>query len=54
MNEPNKSIECTVNECRYHCGGCDYCSLDAVQIGAHTSSPDCEECVDCRSFKVRA
>lgn len=53
MDDPNRSIECTVSKCRYHCGGCDYCSLSAVQIGSHEEQPYCAECVDCRSFEPK-
>lgn len=53
MENPNRSIECTVKECKYHCGGCDYCSLDTVQIGTHEEHPTQEECVDCMSFRTK-
>lgn len=51
MEKPNYSIECTVNECRYHCGSCDHCTLDKVSIGSHEAHPEDPQCVDCKSFK---
>ncbi len=52
-NQANRSINCTVHECKYHSGHEDYCSLDAIQIGAHESNPTSMECTDCESFKVK-
>ena len=51
MDKPNLSIECTVNECRYHSSSCDHCTLDKVCIGSHEAHPDRQQCVDCESFK---
>jgi hypothetical protein len=53
MEKPNKSIECTVEQCRYHCGDCNYCSLPKVHISAHEQYPTTEEYVDCRSFSLK-
>ncbi len=50
MKHPNKSIQCSVEQCAYHCGDCNYCSLDTVQIGTHESNPSQEQCTDCLSF----
>ena len=52
MNQnPNMSIRCTVDQCAYHCGEKQYCSLQSVQIGTHESNPTQTQCVDCESFK---
>ncbi|MBR2177160.1 MAG: DUF1540 domain-containing protein [Clostridia bacterium] len=53
MDTPNRSIECTVDQCRYHCSDCDYCSLNTVRIGTHEMNPTEKQCVDCRSFEVK-
>ena len=53
MEKPNRSIECTLNECKHHCSDCDYCSLATVHIGTHEPNPTVEECVDCRSFCLK-
>ena len=29
----NKSIECTVHNCAYHCDEANYCSLDKILVG---------------------
>ena len=41
--EPNTDIRCRVASCSYHCGDCDYCSLNSIQI---------EPCQNCGSGKV--
>ena len=28
----NQSIACSVQQCRYHCGSQNYCSLDKIQM----------------------
>lgn len=49
-NNPNRSIHCTVDECKYHYGEDNYCSLDSIMVGSHEKNPTDESCVDCRSF----
>ncbi len=53
MDDPNRSIQCSVSQCEYHCGDCDYCSLDTVRIGTHESDPTNVKCVDCMSFVAK-
>ena len=48
----NKSIKCTVEQCKHHCGEKDYCSLDCVTIGTHEMNPTESKCVDCKSFEL--
>jgi len=48
----NKSIKCTVQQCKYHCHEKDYCSLDCITVGTHEANPTMTECVDCKSFKL--
>ena len=50
----NKSIECTVQQCAYHCDSENYCSLDKVRIVTHESNPTEIACTDCGSFKKKA
>gem|GEM_PF-97680 len=52
-DKANPSIECSVQQCDYHCQNQDYCSLDRIKVGTHESSPTQTECTDCESFKVR-
>lgn len=51
FNEANKSIGCSVTQCKYHCKSSDYCSLDKIQVGTHEAQPTESQCTDCQSFK---
>lgn len=52
-NTANKSIHCTVTNCKNHCGAESYCTLGTVQIGTHEANPTKTECVDCNSFEMK-
>lgn len=43
----NKSIECSVNQCAYHCNQENYCSLNKISVGTHEANPTVVECTDC-------
>ncbi len=47
----NKCIECTVQQCQYHCHDANYCSLDRILVGTHEANPMEDQCTDCKSFK---
>lgn len=49
--QANKSIGCTVQQCKHHCGQQDYCSLDSILIGTHELNPTMDQCTDCKSFE---
>lgn len=49
----NNSIKCTVEQCKFHCGSENYCSLDCISVGTHESNPEVCECVDCQSFSKK-
>ena len=49
----NKCIECTVQQCAYHCENENYCSLDRILVGTHETNPTVEECTDCKSFRKK-
>ena len=49
--QENRSIQCTVQQCRHHCGSENYCTLNSVMIGTHEANPTVCECVDCKSFE---
>ncbi len=51
--KPNRSIHCTVEDCRHHNGSEDYCSLNRIDVAAHELNPTDERCVDCRSFDCK-
>ena len=47
----NKCIECTVQQCAYHCEHENYCSLDRIMVGTHEPNPSMDQCTDCKSFQ---
>ncbi|MPQ42670.1 DUF1540 domain-containing protein [Clostridium tarantellae] len=49
----NKSIKCTVNQCKYHDCGENYCTLSVIEVGTHEQNPTQIECTDCKSFEVK-
>lgn len=49
----NKSIRCSVEQCRYHCDTANYCTLETVSIGTHEANPTEKKCVDCNSFEKK-
>ena len=51
--EKNPSIQCSVNDCEYHSGAVDYCTLKNIKVGTHEAKPTKAECTDCESFKVK-
>lgn len=50
----NKSIGCTVNECKYHAQKEAYCSLDHINVVKHNNKATKQEITDCGSFEVRS
>ncbi len=51
--QANRSIKCSVDQCKHHCTNNQFCSLSSVKIGTHENNPTVCECVDCESFKLR-
>lgn len=51
--QANKSIQCTVSQCKHHCSQENYCSLDRILVGTHEANPTMNECTDCKSFEVK-
>lgn len=49
----NKSIKCTVENCRNHANTANYCSLDCITVGTHEANPAMDQCTDCLSFKKK-
>lgn len=47
----NKSIGCTVSECKYHYKRDDYCTLDQIRVVKHEAMAKTTECTDCGSFE---
>jgi hypothetical protein len=46
----NDSIGCSVNECKFHDGGANYCTLQQIQVVKHEAVAKTPECTDCGSF----
>lgn len=51
--QANRSIQCTVTNCKHHCGSEQYCSLDCIMVGTHESDPTMKACTDCKSFEMK-
>ena len=49
----NRSIQCTVTQCKHHCGQENYCSLDRILVGTHEANPTVDQCTDCKSFRKK-
>ncbi|MBC8530855.1 DUF1540 domain-containing protein [Gehongia tenuis] len=49
--QANKAIQCTVQQCSFHCGHQNFCSLDSILVGTHEQNPTVVECTDCKSFR---
>lgn len=52
MMKINKSIGCTVNECRYHAQEQSFCSLDHINVVKHKDKANSIEATDCGSFET--
>lgn len=50
---PNYSIKCSVTNCKNHCHGEQYCSLECISVGTHESDPTMDQCTDCQSFVLK-
>lgn len=52
-NHPNPAIGCSVEQCQYHYGTQDFCSLEKIQVGTHEKNPTMNQCTDCQSFQAK-
>lgn len=48
----NKSIGCTVNECKFHAKQDSFCSLDHINVVKHVTKATSQEATDCGSFET--
>ncbi len=46
----NQTINCNVNQCRYHGQGCE-CTLSGITVGNSTPSPTEKRETECDSFE---
>lgn len=51
--EHNGSIGCTVSECKYHCKGDNYCTLERIEVVKHEDKANTVQCTDCGSFELQ-
>ena len=49
----NKSIGCSVQQCKHHSGTENFCTLSSIKVGTHEANPKMVECTDCESFSLR-
>lgn len=49
----NRSIHCTVNNCKFHNNKENYCSLESINVSTHEPNPTKVECTDCSSFMCK-
>jgi len=47
----NRSIGCTVTECRFHAKSEPYCSLNDIQVAKKVSEAQSESDTECASFE---
>ncbi len=51
--QANRSIKCTVQQCKNHCSNENYCSLNEITVGTHEHNPSMDQCTDCKSFILK-
>ncbi|WP_105617580.1 DUF1540 domain-containing protein [Vallitalea okinawensis] len=51
--DKNMNIGCNVNECRYHNGNENYCTLQHIDVVKHNTTATTVEETDCGSFQKR-
>ena len=53
-DQKNSNIGCTVVSCKYHCDNANYCSLNAIEVGACNCDPKSVDGTCCQSFEAKA
>lgn len=51
--EINSSIECEVDECKYHDGTTEHCTLNKIKVEKNEARATTVESTDCGSFVVK-
>ena len=49
----NQAIKCTVQQCKHHAAGQNYCSLREILVGTHEGNPTESQCTDCKLPRCR-
>lgn len=52
-NNKNNSIGCTVESCKFHCNGADYCTKNVIEVGACNCDPKSVDATCCQSFEAK-
>ena len=54
MNDKkNNSIGCSVENCKYHCTGENYCTKNAINVGSCNCDPKSVDATCCQSFEAK-
>lgn len=48
--EKNSSIQCTVDDCKYHASSADYCTLSSIRVAKTGDNPRNSHDTECDSF----
>ena len=52
-NQENRSIQCSVENCKHHCSQGNFCSLNCIRVGTNETNPTVPECTNCQSFLMK-
>ena len=52
--EKNPSIQCVVEECKYHSNSTDYCTLDTIRVSSSAKSSQTSNDTECGSFIAKS
>lgn len=53
MHNINKSIGCTVSQCKFHDDKKDYCTLNNIKVVTHENKTNKVEGSDCGSYEPK-
>lgn len=51
MDNKNTDIGCSVNECKYHHGAENYCTLQHIDVVKNNNDPSTIQFTDCGSYE---
>lgn len=52
--DKNPSIQCVVEECKYHANNADYCTLDTIKVTSTATNSQTSRDTECGSFIAKA
>lgn len=54
MNDSkNNCIGCTVDTCKYHCTGSNYCTKNEIKVGCCNCNAESKDSTCCQSFEAK-